>query len=321
MRTLCALMAAALLWLSPNNLSAQQDVDAYYASQTALYIQALTDPNLQAKVRLIWYDLHNYSQEQYAVRPTQGYHLGQALPGGVILLDLSVAEDPNGNVTRFFMAHEWGHQHNHDPYMSLTPLGQFQMAMSGTQAEDRADEYATKFMKTRGYNIDGPIKFFCSLPPSPPGDAHSDGRTRAANVSKWYWGDQAPSDPCNSSIDNGDFKGTLNKILAEAPNNFENFKGNEAHPHQWLSNTKFQSASSCFVNGPPGLHFACFFRDQNPSSLIDQFQKTLDMKQWTFDGSDTFHSDDDSSDEIRIVVMNSSNGGTNVMIYPPRNEQ
>ncbi len=206
MRMLSASMAVALIWLCAQILLAQEDVDAYYASQTALYNQALNDPNLQHKVRLIWYDLHDYSHEQYAVVPTQNYHLGQALPGGVILLDLSVAEDHNDNITRFFLAHEWGHQHNKDPYVSLTPLGQFQMAMAGTQAEDRADEYAADFMKSRGYNIDGPVKFFCSLPPSPPGDFHSDGRTRAVNVSKWYWGDQAPSDPCNPSPDPADFK-------------------------------------------------------------------------------------------------------------------
>jgi len=318
---LCILALAASLWLAPQTLLSQQgDWSSYAASQMPLAIQALNDPHLATKMEAIWWDLHQYSNEAYAVIPVEQFHGGQAIPGDVILFDLSIAEEPNDSIARFFLAHEWGHQHYGDPYTLLSPVGRFQMALGGSAVEDRADKYATAFMKSRGYNVDGVVKFFCALPQSPPGDSHSDGRTRAANVSQWYWKDQAPADPCNATSDAGEFKATLNKILAEVPNNFESFKDNESHPGTWVSNTKFQSAATCSVWGPPSIRFTCLFIDQQTASLIDQLKKTLDMQKWSFDDSDNnFHSDKDypySSDDIRIVVGDAPHGAR-ISINPP----
>ena len=166
---------------------AQDNPEAFYNSQIAHFFEGLDDPQAaNARVRGIWMELVLYSHHEFAVVPAQNFTAGQALPSGVILLDLSIAADPSVEVTRFFLAHEWGHEMHGDPLRALTPVGQYLMATGGTQIEDNADVYAATFMSHQGHDIQPVIDFFCALPDAGPSDTHSAGPIRAGKIAKIY---------------------------------------------------------------------------------------------------------------------------------------
>jgi hypothetical protein len=300
----------AVFMLTGLGVHAQGDQQSFIQSYLADFYQGLSNPRLQTKMWLIWNDLHQYSGQTYRVLPAEQFTAGQALPGGVILLDVSIAGNPNDNVTRFFLAHEWGHQVHGDPYTGMTTIGRYKMAITGTQTEDNADQYATTFMKARGYDIDGAVKFFCALPDAGPADTHSSGIVRAANISRWYWGDSAPKDPCNPTTSDIDMKDTLAKIIAEASTNFSSLKGDSIRSGEWLANIKFQDASACYVN-EPAWRVACAFRDTEPSELISRVRKALDPAQWDFvEDSSEFRASIDNISDVSMTISKRSEGGS-----------
>jgi hypothetical protein len=130
-------------------------------------------------------ELVGYSNHAFPVYPAQQFTAGQATLGG-IYLDISIAADPSVEVTRFFLAHEWGHMMHGDPLNELTPLGRYRMAMGARAAEDNADTYAATYMRYRNHDIRPVIDFFCALPDFGPGDSHSSGVDRAKHVAAIY---------------------------------------------------------------------------------------------------------------------------------------
>jgi hypothetical protein len=151
-----------------------------------------------ARVLSIWFELANYSKHRFPVYPAQQFTAGQATLSG-IYLDISIAADPSVEVTRFFLAHEWGHMMHGDPLSQFTPLGQYRMLVGGTTVEDSADVYAATFMRYQNHNIKPVVDFFCALPDAGPSDTHSPGPARAAKVARIY-GLKGP-DPCGSGND------------------------------------------------------------------------------------------------------------------------
>lgn len=142
-------------------------------------------PQLNMRVMTIWRELVQYSGEAYPVYASQQCTAGQSTPYG-IYLDVSIASDPSVEVTRFFLAHEWGHMTYGDPLPHLANVGQYQMLTGSTAIEDRADAYAARFMRAGAYDILPVLNFFCGIPPSPAGDTHSRGKDRARNVAHIY---------------------------------------------------------------------------------------------------------------------------------------
>lgn len=158
-------------------------------------------PQVNMRVSTIWQELVHYSGEAFPVYASQQCTAGQSTPYG-IYLDISIASDPSIEVTRFFLAHEWGHMTYGDPLPHLANIGQYQMLTGTTAIEDRADAYAARFMRAGGYDILPVLNFFCAIPPSPAGDTHSTGEDRARNVAQidGYDGDY----PCKSHEDPSD---------------------------------------------------------------------------------------------------------------------
>jgi hypothetical protein len=135
-------------------------------------------------------ELSRYSgaRHQYPVLPAESFAAGKATPGG-IYLDLSIAGAPDLNVTRFFLAHEWGHMVHGDPVrqFTFTPGGASTPlslpVSSSTTIEDRADSYAATFMYRQQYDVTAVIEFLCRIPVVP-GDLHSSGADRAKHVAR-----------------------------------------------------------------------------------------------------------------------------------------
>lgn len=134
--------------------------------------------------------------QAYPVVPTQEFTIGQALPNGVVLLDLSIAGDPDVEVTAFWLAHEYGHQVLGHPSLLVTPMGQYVAAVAGTYHEDAADEWAAEFLDAAGYSVEPVLSFLCAMPGGGYGDSHSDGPTRASNVAAAY-GVDVPGEVCD----------------------------------------------------------------------------------------------------------------------------
>jgi len=130
----------------------------------------------------------------YPIYPVQQYTIGQALPTGVIVLDVSIAGDPHIEVTAWSIAHEWGHHALGHSAMLLTPLGRFMTAYAGTSQEDAADRYAGRFLRAEGYAVSPVLKFLCDLPGGEAGDSHSSGEQRARNVAQAFG--SPTNDPC-----------------------------------------------------------------------------------------------------------------------------
>jgi hypothetical protein len=166
---------------------AQGNAALYFQNQIQNYWRALNDPTTNARVQQIWLDLVSYSGTMRPVIPAQQFNAGQSLPNGIVLLDLSIAGDPDENVTAFWLAHEYGHQVLGHPQLGATPWGQYIAMRAGTTNEDAADRWAARFMRAKGYDVEPALDFLCTVP-SAPGDSHSTGPRRAANVARAFGG-------------------------------------------------------------------------------------------------------------------------------------
>lgn len=200
-----------------------QTMQQFYETQVAQAFHAAANPQAaNARVRSIWMELARYSKYQFPVLPAQNFTGGQAIPC-CIYLDISIAADPSVEITRFFLAHEWGHMMHRDPLTQLSPVGQYKILMGGTAIEDSADVYAATFMRYQNHDIKPVLAFFCTLPDAGPGDTHSSGPVRARNVARIYGLGNA--DPC-TSVESGssntsarlqcanDYSTCLNKIVS-----------------------------------------------------------------------------------------------------------
>lgn len=182
------LLAASACLVALNVQPAAQSGNpaAFWQRQMGGFQRAVSDPSINQRVYTIWTQLVRASGQMYEVRPAQQNTLGQALPNGVILLDLSVAGDDEEAVTAFWLAHEWGHQVMGHPQLMITRLGQFIAASGGTAAEDAADRWAARFLRTSRYDVEPVLDFLCDLPGGGYGDSHSTGPQRARNVATAY---------------------------------------------------------------------------------------------------------------------------------------
>ena len=174
--------ALVCLMLAPTILIGQTDPDAFWQRQMSGFQRALADPSINLRVYRVWSQLVTSSGQMYTVRPAQQNNLGQALPNGVILLDLSVAGDDAESVTAFWLAHEYAHQVMGHPRLSVSMLGQFIVAQGGTRFEDAADRWAARFLADHSYDIEPVLDFLCGLPGGGTTGAHSPGPARSANV-------------------------------------------------------------------------------------------------------------------------------------------
>lgn len=171
------------------------DPGAFWARQMGGLQRAVTDPSINQRVYEIWIELVEDTGMMFPVWPAQQNNLGQALPNGVILLDLSVAGDDEESVTAFWLAHEYGHQVIGHPRLMITQMGQFIVALGGTRIEDDADRWAARFLNRNSYDIDPVLEFLCDMPGGGAADMHSTGPQRARNVASAF-GDGTVS-PCD----------------------------------------------------------------------------------------------------------------------------
>jgi hypothetical protein len=172
--------------LFASQVQPQQSPEEFLQSQSQLFFQHINDVSLGSRVRNIWMQLYRRTGMMIPIFPVQQYTLGEALPNGVIVLDVSVAGDPNVEVTAWAMAHEWGHHALGHTQLQLARLGQFYAAQGSTSHEDDADRYAGRFLRAVGYDLKPVVAFLCALPGGGNGDSHSSGPERAAIVSNAY---------------------------------------------------------------------------------------------------------------------------------------
>jgi hypothetical protein len=168
----------------PKAARAQTTPQQFYQSQTADFVRALGNPNVNARVRRIWMQLATATNRMYPVVPAQQYNMGQALPNGVITLDVAIAGNDDAEVTAFWLAHEWAHQYLGHSAMLLYPLGRWAAARAGTAQEDLADKWAGRFLKAEEYDLEPVLNFLCALPEGRPGDTHSSPDKRARQTAR-----------------------------------------------------------------------------------------------------------------------------------------
>lgn len=177
--------------------AAQTDLESFWGSHMSDMTRAISDPTINSRVRNIWFKLARYSGQAFPVVPAQQFTMGQALPNGVILLDLIAAGDDSPEVTAFWLSHEYGHQVMGHPRLSMTPVGRWMIARGGTSQEDAADRWAGRFLRSADYRIEPVLATLCSLPNGPAGDTHSTGKQRAAIVARAY-GRSNTDDVCDA---------------------------------------------------------------------------------------------------------------------------
>lgn len=91
------------------NTNAQDDPEAFYRTYILEGQLGMRNPvAVNQRVTSIFVELARYSHHLFPVYPAEQFNAGQATPLG-IYLDVSIASNPNVEVTRFFLAHEWGH--------------------------------------------------------------------------------------------------------------------------------------------------------------------------------------------------------------------
>jgi hypothetical protein len=167
---------------------AQETPTQFYNRQMADFAKSVNDPSANLRVQRIWLKLVSYSSgTMFPVVPAQNFTLGQALPSGVILLDVSIAGNKDEEVTAFFLAHEWGHLFHQHPLRLIEASfqGPYVATIAGKEYEDEADRYGAQFLKAMGYNVNPVLEFLRSIPVMP--DAiHGSGAERASNVAAVY---------------------------------------------------------------------------------------------------------------------------------------
>ena len=167
----------------------------FWQREMAGFTRALSDPSVNQRVQSVWLKLVMYSGRMFPILPAQQFTLGQALPNGIVLVDLGVVGDAHEEVTAFWIAHEYAHQVKGDSQLLVSPVGRFIAAASGTRYEDGADRWAANFMADAGYRISPVLSFLCELPSGRWNRSHSPGRTRARNVAAAYGVD--PDSACS----------------------------------------------------------------------------------------------------------------------------
>lgn len=206
MKRLKWLIAMAIaVALSSKTAEAQSDPTAFWQRTNAGLMRALNDPTTNQRVFGIWLKLVRETGRMFPVMPAQQYTLGQALPTGLILLDLSIAGDYDEEVTAFTLAHEYGHQILGHPQLSVSQVGRWLAAVGGTSQEDAADRWSGRFLRRAGYDIEPVLSFLCELPGGGRGDSHSSGPRRAANVARAYGG--AVEVPCDAEEEDDEGEG------------------------------------------------------------------------------------------------------------------
>ncbi|HLJ88539.1 MAG TPA: hypothetical protein VKZ53_17090 [Candidatus Angelobacter sp.] len=223
--------------LIPRNVSAQDQpsLQQFVASYENLDMRArMNIPATNARVRIIWSELAVYSRRQFPVLPSEDFNAGHVTPSGVIFLDLSIAATPSVEVTRFFMAHEWGHLMHGDLIAQMSSISRFKMmladdtpATKAASAETNADSYAATFMRRQGHDIKPVLEFLCSIPDTGSDDPHGTGLERAKHVARVFGSPgQVPPVPCDPSVvsplDRDDARvARIKSIVTAAGNDFQ----------------------------------------------------------------------------------------------------
>src|ERR1700722_17304796 len=187
-----------LMCLSSRRGDAQEpSTEEFWQNQVVNGITGIQNPAAaNARVRSIWMELVMHSKHMFPVYPSQQFTAGQATIGG-IYLDLSIAADPSVEVTRFFLAHEWGHMMHGDPLNQFVAIGQYRMLVGPRAVEDKADTYAATFMRYQHHDIRPVLEFLCAIPDAGPADPHSSRPDRAKHVAATYGvPDQTIKVPC-----------------------------------------------------------------------------------------------------------------------------
>lgn len=206
-------------------------MDEFRDEHVRLALQAINNPAVQSRVQQLWVRLVQYSHQMYAVLPAQQFTMGQALPNGTILLDLSAAGDPHPEVTAFWLAHEWGHQVLGHTQLLVSRWGPWIVAQGGTAFEDDADRWSARFLKAEGMDVAPVLERLCSLPSGPPGDTHSTGAQRAAIVAQAYGGVESPCGAPHSGdtpppvFPGSGFVPVLDQLVSAAPLQFRAYRG------------------------------------------------------------------------------------------------
>ncbi|MGA8433083.1 MAG: hypothetical protein WB729_24895 [Candidatus Sulfotelmatobacter sp.] len=280
------------------HLSVAQD-QGFYSQYVAHAFDGLRNPAAaNARVLSIWLKLRDYSGRQFAVLPAEQFTAGRATPNG-IYLDVSIAADPSVDVTRFFLAHEWGHMVHLDPLLGLSPVGRYQMLLGGKTVEDKADAYAAAFMRRYHYDLAPVLEFLCSIPDTGPADSHSSGPVRAANVARVYGSTDAPSCEQPPSPSDSNLCPGLLKVIAQAGERFKAFKG-ERSGNGYKSTYMLPGADKCKV-GTTVHDFDCRYTNTDIDALRGTVGDCLGKRGWKQDGN-YFHSPEEDSDLMVVVV-------------------
>ncbi len=166
--------------------SIAQDPSAFYQQYWHQFVMGSSHPQaVNQRVRSIFLELAQYSNRVFPVYPAEQFTAGQATLQG-IYLDISVAADPSEEVTRFFLAHEWGHMVHGDPIQGMKAIGQYQMMLGAKAAEENADAYAATFMRRKDHDIRPVLDFICSIPDGGPSDPHGSPVARAQRIARIY---------------------------------------------------------------------------------------------------------------------------------------
>jgi hypothetical protein len=128
--------------------------------------------------------LERHSRESHDLYFAQTGAIGLAMPGGYIVLDISVAAKPEA-VRAFWLAHEWGHHVlGHGSNLAVNG-SQNIFSLFNTKKEDEADRYAGCFLATAGYELEPVLEAIRSMPDSTD-MTHSASDVRAMNVAEAY---------------------------------------------------------------------------------------------------------------------------------------
>lgn len=231
-RRIAPVLVVGSVTLLPAVTHAQSTLDQFRKVAAVNFLRAQLDPTTNARVEQIWWQLFRRTGHVYRVLPSQNFNIGQALPFGVILLDLSTAGDPSPEVTAFFLAHEWAHQELGHVNLTVAQQGAIMMALGPTANEDSADRWAARFVKDAGYDT-GPIyDYLCALPGGGPGDVHSSGPERA-HIAQAAIRDRGGDVCAGDSNDRGSgpgggggaFADGLRQFMDAAPTHFANIRG------------------------------------------------------------------------------------------------
>ncbi len=200
-------------------LGQDQNFEYYKRTQNGVY-NAIKNPDINRKVFRVWERLVQYTGKRYPVYPAQNYNLGQALPGGIILLDLSIAGETE-SILAFWLAHEYAHQVLGHTNLMLQRNSNLLFALAGTKFEDEADIWAANFIKKYKYDVGFVLNFFCDLPNDPNDRSHSKSLDRASAVAKIF---NIHNYDCNTEVESDELHEIRFRMWAQSEGNICTFK-------------------------------------------------------------------------------------------------